>query len=413
MAKIGEGTRRLLEMQKKQRRTTKGTARLLAMQRNNIAKSIAKQQNPELKKKNPDDWWHGELWYRYRNEDDTVNYQNFRAVKNARHYGYDMYFVFNDGTKDIWYRFPITPSAINISREGNNETVDLINEGEVNILKSPKLTEVEFDALFPMYDHYPFATTDGQRGTHDKFQWYWDFWNGIMEKRLTFRFVVSRRYGNYSYYKWDTDLKVSLESMELKEDADEYGQDIMISFKLKTVREYGVKVITTQEEPKTTDTSTTDEKRDEDASPAPRNGQWKVYTVVQGDDLKIIAKRFYDDDSEEKRNLLYNVNRDVIEEWAKRFNHDSSSNGHWIFPGEPLVIPWIYDETYGVADDDEISLENLTDDGVADDALLDEALKVISDRQEAAKQKQQEGGVVDDDELNPSDPDGDGIADDE
>lgn len=340
-------------------------AKFNVKQNKKLSRIFEKEAIQTKVKKNPNR--QESLWYRWRDENDRV--LNTRSAEdNVRHYGYDMYFVFNDGTKDIFYRFPITPSSINISRESNNETVSLIDEGEVNLLKSPKLAEIQFDALFPMYDHYPFATTDGQRGTHDKFQWYWEFWNGIMEQKKTFRFVVSRRYGNYSYYKWDTDIKVSLESMELKEDAEEYGTDIMVSFKLKSVRDYGVKVLTTKEENRTTDTSTTDEKRDEDSSPAPKNGQWKTYTVVRGDDLKIIAKRFYDDDSEKNRQLLYEVNKDVIEEWAKRFKYESSSNGHWIFPGEPLVIPYIYDEVIGVVDDDKISLESLDDDS---DGIVD------------------------------------------
>lgn len=411
MAVLGEGTKRILEMQKQQRKKKSGTARLLDMQKRNMALAIEREAPAEAKKKNPDEWWHGELWYRYRNEDDSVDYQNFRAVKNVRNYGYDMYFLFTDPNgNNTHHRLPITPSALNISVEGNNETVSLINEGEVNLLKSPKLKEISFDALYPMYDHYPFATTYGEKGEHLKFEEYWTFWNGIMKEKTTFRFIVSRRYGNYSWYKWDTDIKVSLESFELKEDADEYGQDILVSFKLKEVKDYGVKILTTKEENKTTDTSTTDEKRDEDSSPAPKNGQWKTYTVVRGDDLKIIAKRFYDDDSEKNRQLLYEVNKDVIEEWAKRFKYESSSNGHWIFPGEPLVIPYIYDEVIGVVNDDEISLESLDDDsdGIVDDNALKKALEVISERQ-------QEGGVVDDEELNPqpSDPENDGIVDDE
>lgn len=37
---------------------------------------------------------------------------------------------------------PITPSEITISNGSNNKTITLINEGDVNILKSPALTEI-------------------------------------------------------------------------------------------------------------------------------------------------------------------------------------------------------------------------------------------------------------------------------
>ena len=66
--------------------------------------------------------------------------------------GYNFYFAVD---KDV-LTFPITPGELIIKSGSNNEVINLINEGDVNILKSPSLTEVEFEARFPMRQ-YPYA----------------------------------------------------------------------------------------------------------------------------------------------------------------------------------------------------------------------------------------------------------------
>lgn len=44
---------------------------------------------------------------------------------------------------------PITPQKLQIKINSANKTVTLINEGEINILKTPKLTDVEFECIIP------------------------------------------------------------------------------------------------------------------------------------------------------------------------------------------------------------------------------------------------------------------------
>lgn len=65
------------------------------------------------------------------------------------------------------------------------------------------------------------------------------------------------------------------------------------------------------------------------------NGQW--YTVVSGDTLWALAKRFYGSGS--KYSVIYNANTDTIESTAREHGKSSSGNGHWIWPGEKLWIP--------------------------------------------------------------------------
>lgn len=61
------------------------------------------------------------------------------------------------------------------------------------------------------------------------------------------------------------------------------------------------------------------------------------YTVVSGDTLWGIAKKYYGTGT--KYHLIYDANAGVIESEAKAHGKSSSSNGHWIWPGTTLIIP--------------------------------------------------------------------------
>lgn len=62
------------------------------------------------------------------------------------------------------------------------------------------------------------------------------------------------------------------------------------------------------------------------------------YTVVSGDNLWKIARKFYGGSGADWQKI-YSANAAVIEDTAKRHGKSSSDNGHWIYPGCVLVIP--------------------------------------------------------------------------
>ena len=239
----------------------------------------------------------------------------------ANKYGYLFYFA--DG-EDVM-EFPITPSELSIKVGSKNETVTLINEGEINILKSPSLIEVEFEARFPMSDtNYPFARATAQIDTYlKKFE-------ELKEKRKPFRFKVVRSTlrGKRS---WDTDILVALESYDISESADE-GDDVLISFQLKQYKPYGIKV--NKQVTNSSDTTSTSKKdRDSNKDTSKSN----TYTVKTGDCLWKIAKQFYGNGAKWK--TIYDANKSAIEADAKKHGYKSSSNGHWIWAGLKLTIP--------------------------------------------------------------------------
>lgn len=243
----------------------------------------------------------------------TAAINAIHAAKESLHLGYDFYFKVDDNTVLL---FPITPGELTITVGSNNEVVNLINEGDINLLKSPALIEVEFEARFPMRK-YPYS-----REPYD-FQDYLNTFKKLKEDKQPFRFIVSRKRPN-----WDTNIQMALEEFELNETQDE-GDDVIITFKLKQHKDYGVKILKKND----TTTSTSSKPREEMGKTKNKNVS---YTVVRGDCLYLIAKKFYNDGS--KWPLIYKANKSAIEADAKKHGKSSSSNGHVIYPGLKLII---------------------------------------------------------------------------
>lgn len=236
-------------------------------------------------------------------------------------YGYNFYF--SDGGDVL--TFPITPGELTIKVGSNNKVVTLISEGDINILKSPSLTEIEFEARFPMRK-YPYSRE------YSAFQNYFDKFKDLKENKKPFRFIVAREMMKGGR-TWDTNILVALEEFEINEDADE-GDDVLITFNLKQYKEYGVKQLFASSIKTTTSTSSIT--RPNTNAPS-SNNKSSSYTIKNGDCLWNIAKKFYGDGS--KWTKIYNANKSAIEADAKKHGKSSSSNGHWVWAGLKLTIP--------------------------------------------------------------------------
>lgn len=70
----------------------------------------------------------------------------------ARKSGYDFYL-----DKCL---LPIAPKKLEIKINNANDTITLINEGEINLLKTAELTDIDFECMLPNVQ-YPFATYNG------------------------------------------------------------------------------------------------------------------------------------------------------------------------------------------------------------------------------------------------------------
>ncbi len=218
---------------------------------------------------------------------------------------------------------PIPPEKINLKISGNNKTITLINDGEINILKNPGLTELSFELLLPQVQ-YPFAYYPNG---FQRAQYYLNTLEKLMVERKTFQFIVSRVLPN-GIPLYDTNMKVSLEKYEIKEDAKN-GFDITVSITLKQYRDYATKVIEVVE---VVDTKTASVSSDRAGAPS-----YQSYTVVSGDTLWDIARRCLGNGTRWRE--IYDLNADTIESTARSRGLGSSSTGHWIFPGTVLNIP--------------------------------------------------------------------------
>lgn len=135
-------------------------------------------------------------------------------------------------------QLPIAPSKLQLKINSNNKTANLINEGEINIIKTPGLTDISFEVLLPNVK-YPFATySDGFKCA--------DYYLGVLERLKTsiepFQFIVTRTKPNGDYL-FDTNIKVTLEDYSIVEDAEKYGMDVGVSISLKQYKAYFTKVL--------------------------------------------------------------------------------------------------------------------------------------------------------------------------
>ena len=225
------------------------------------------------------------------------------------------YFYIND------VLLPVTPSEISVKIKNQNKTVNLADGSEFNIVKLPGLSEISFDCLLPNV-RYPFAVyeNDFLNG-----KYFLDMFEDLKLNKSVFKLRIIRKegFGN-------TVFDCTIEDYTIKESANN-GFDYTVSLKLKQYIYNKTMVVNftdsednsgvTMEEQRTTDNKTTGTKE---------------YTIVSGDTLWGLAKKYYGDGS--KYTKIYSDNKDVIENAAKAHNRGSSSNGHWIYPGTKINI---------------------------------------------------------------------------
>lgn len=221
------------------------------------------------------------------------------------------YIVYLDGVA-----LPITPSKIEMKIVNKNATLNLINEGEVNHLKTAGLTEIGFRAMLP-YVEYPFAFyPDGFKPA----TYYLDKLEKLKLSKKPFQFICSRTLPSGKLL-FDTNMRVSLEEYQIEEDALE-GQSLVVAIELKQYRNYGTKIMAVQ---------SSDEDSKVKVSPATKSratgtGQTpKTYTVKSGDTLWNIAKRYLGNGS--RYTEIFNLNKDKIK------------NPNRIYVGQVLVLP--------------------------------------------------------------------------
>ncbi|HBF5741898.1 TPA: LysM peptidoglycan-binding domain-containing protein [Clostridioides difficile] len=201
-------------------------------------------------------------------------------------------------------QLPIAPGKLEIKVTNKNKTVDLINDGEVNILKTPGLSEISFEAEFT-HNKLPFY-----RGAFKDVQFFLSKLELLKTDCKPFQFIVSRELGNKVLF--NTNRKVSLEEYTIVEDA-ENGSDFKVAIKLKQYRDYSTKKLVPA--PPKSDTGRPNVKIEPKRVDSVNAPSGKTYTVKSGDSLWSICQKQLGNGSLYKK--VYELNKSMMDKANK------------------------------------------------------------------------------------------------
>ncbi|WP_405173796.1 LysM peptidoglycan-binding domain-containing protein [Paenibacillus sp. FSL H8-0260] len=200
--------------------------------------------------------------------------------------GYSIELSFNN--RAIWFEIPVLPEEIGIGGEGDGETYDITDLGEINVIKAAKLKEISFSSFFPAIavggtvPSYVSSNNWGQPADYIQLIETW------MNKRKPIRFIFT-----------STGLKIniaaSIEEFNYKEVAGSPG-DFEYEISLKEYVFYAAKKVTLKTNTTPAGTTTTTTKK-EPAKRADERTKSKTVTIKSGDTLMKIAKRELGDGS--------------------------------------------------------------------------------------------------------------------
>ncbi|MFQ4258694.1 UNVERIFIED_CONTAM: peptidoglycan-binding protein [Clostridioides difficile] len=218
-------------------------------------------------------------------------------------------------------QLPITPGKLEVKIINKNKTIDLINVGEVNILKKEGLSEISFEAEFT-HNKLPFY-----RGTFKDVQFFLSKLELLKTDCKPFQFIVSRELGNKVLF--NTNMKVSLEEYAISEDA-ENGSDTKVAIKLKQYRDYSTKkLVPTAPKNETGRPNVKIEPKRIDSVNAPSR---KTYTVKSGDSLWSICQKQLGNGSLYKK--VYELNKTMMD----KANKNKNLSKYTIYKGQVLRL---------------------------------------------------------------------------
>ncbi|MBY2575628.1 LysM peptidoglycan-binding domain-containing protein, partial [Clostridioides difficile] len=203
-------------------------------------------------------------------------------------------------------QLPIPPPKLEIKVTNKNKTVDLINTGEVNILKKEGLSEISFEAEFT-HNKLPFC-----RGQFRDVQFFLSKLELLKTDCKPFQFIVSRELGNKVLF--NTNIKVSLEEYAISEDADN-GSDTKVAIKLKQYRDYSTKKLVIAPPKNETDRPNVKIEPKRVDSVNATNTKTKTYTVKAGDSLWSICQKQLGNGSLYKK--VYELNKSMMDKANK------------------------------------------------------------------------------------------------
>lgn len=203
------------------------------------------------------------------------------------------------------FRFPVLPEKVELSYSSNNDSIRVCGVGEVTIIQDEDAVVLKFESFFPAtyFSGCDYKDIPNPQSAVNKL-------NEMKKSRKPVRLTITGGLGASMY--------ATIEDFKTWEEGGDVGT-IYYSIKFKEYKETTIRQIKVNVSNKKASISGTSSR----TNPTPSA---RTYTVVRGDCLWNIAKKFYG--SGAKYTVIYNANKGVI-----------GGNPNLIYPGQVLTIP--------------------------------------------------------------------------
>lgn len=218
------------------------------------------------------------------------------------------------------FRFPVLPENIKVTIKGVTTSIDIDQLGEILHKGKRNAKVISFSSYFPA----KFDSTCSVRKSEFKSPFECNHWIiSLMNAARPAHFVLTGAPMALNFYAIVT-------SYTPTEDGGDPGT-ISYSLELKEYRTVTVrKIINPNVTPQIVDII-------KDVAKPIGSSESGTYTVVYGDCLWNIAKKFYGNGAEYTK--ILEANREALDEDARKHGYSSSNDGNILFAGIKLIIP--------------------------------------------------------------------------
>lgn len=181
--------------------------------------------------------------------------------------------------------FAVLPQKLDISNSGNNKTYEISKLGEINVIKNPKLGEIAVEGIFPAR-WLPGANVSKEKGWREPLHY--------IEMIQKWRSDLEPVHMVFIGSTIDINQFVTIEKFNFNESAGAPG-DIQYQLSFKIYRPYQAHKVQVTKSGAVQNQAT---------DPTPRavtKATPKTYTLVAGDSLWKVAKKFLGDGSKYKQ----------------------------------------------------------------------------------------------------------------